>query len=178
MHCVRLQQDGERPAQARAAVDADVPVLVVEVGGHRCGLPAAAVREVHRMVAVVPVPGAPAVVDGVVDVRGEIVPVLELRARLGLPRRVVTPDDQLVLVGAASRVLGVRVDAVADLVLLSTAVVQAGDDLRWSPHLDGVVRTGDGLLLALDPVSFLLDDEAADLGRALAEIGALGTHDR
>ena len=63
-------------------------VLVFEVEGQRYGLPTADVRELVRAVTITPLPNAPAVIEGVVNVRGRVLPVLDMRARFRLPARL------------------------------------------------------------------------------------------
>lgn len=145
-------------------------VLVLEVGGHRCGLPVEVVVELHRMVAGTPLPEAPAVIDGVIDVRGTIVAVLDLRARFGLSRRPARPSDQLVVVAAKDRKVALRADRVLDLVTVPADTVVAAVGLPTDSHLQGVARLDDGLLLIHDVGAFLSDDEAAALDEALAEL--------
>src|SRR5947209_286603 len=99
-------------------------VLVFEIEGRRYGLAAVVVRELLRMVAVVPLPGAPAVVEGVVNLRGAIVPVLDLRQRFGLPARPATPADHLIVAEADGRPVALRVDRAVELLPLAAAEVE------------------------------------------------------
>lgn len=158
--------------------DAATAVLVVEVCGHCCGLPVEVVVELHRMVATVPLPAAPAVIDGIIDVRGTVVAVLDLRARFGLSRRPASPNDHLVLVRVEDRTVALRVDRVLDLVTVPTTAVVAARGLAPGPHLQGVARLDDGLLLIHDVDAFLSDDESAALDDALAELGAPNRDER
>jgi purine-binding chemotaxis protein CheW len=158
----------------RETAEAPAGVLVVEVGGHRCGLPVEVVVELHRMVASVPLPEAPAVVDGVIDVHGTVVAVLDPRTRFGLSRRPASPSDHLVLVRVEGRTVALRVDRVLDLVTLPVGAVVAALGLPPDPHLRGAARLDGGLLLIHDVGAFLSDDEAACLDDALAGLGAPG----
>lgn len=90
-------------------------VLVFVVGPHRCALPLAVVREVQRAVALVEVPCAPPSVEGGVCVRGTLVPVVDLRRRLGLPPRGVALSDHLIVADHAGRAFALRVEAVEGL---------------------------------------------------------------
>ncbi len=65
--------------------------------GHRFGLELSAVERVVRMVEITPLPNAPAIVMGAINVEGRIIPVVDIRARLGLPQRAVRPSDALIL---------------------------------------------------------------------------------
>src|SRR5688572_3677891 len=85
-------------------------VLVFEVGGVRYGLPASQVREIVRAVTIVPLPRAPAIVEGVVNVHGTVVPVLDLRTRFRLPAKPLSHTDHLVLAWAGPRLVALRAD--------------------------------------------------------------------
>lgn len=147
--------------------------LAVMVDGHRCGLPADVVDEVHRAVEITAVPLAPEVVEGVVDVRGELVAVIGLRRRLGLAPSEVRPSDRLVFVRLPDRRVALRVDAVVDLVTVQAEQQTPGSELvPAAGYLDGVVRLGDGLLLIHDVTAFLSSEEAASLDEAFAERAA------
>lgn len=151
---------------------ASTAVLVVDVAGLRCGLHVDTVVELHRMVASVPVPDAPTVIDGVIDVRGEVVVVLDLRTRFGLPGRPPRPSDHLVLVRTQGRSIALRVDRVLDLVTVPLGAFDAGIGSPPGTQLRGVARLADGLVLITDVDAFLSADEAADLDEALAELTA------
>jgi purine-binding chemotaxis protein CheW len=148
-------------------------VLVLEVAGHRYGLLAADVEKVERAVTVVPLPGAPAVVAGVINVRGAVVVVLDLRLRFGLPGKAVEPSDHLVIVTTGDRRVAVHADRVTELRRI------AGADIERAPiaisgvgYVAGVAKVEDGLLLIHDLRTFLSQGEAAALDAALEETGA------
>lgn len=142
--------------------------LVLAVAGHRCGLLAENVIEIHRAAAITPVPKAPAVVEGVIDVRGDVVPVVGLRRRLGLTPTPVQPSDVLVRVRLPGRVIALRADEVVDLVEVPTdRRIPVDDVLPDATHLDGVARLDDGLLLIHDVPAFLSSEEARTLDDAL-----------
>lgn len=149
-------------------------VLVVQVEAHRCGFPVEVVAELHRMVATVPLPGAPVAIEGVLDARGTAVPVLDLRTRLGLTPRPPLPSDHLVFVDVRERLMALRVDRVVDLVDVEVDHrVDLSDLASAPPHLSGLSRVDeDGLLVIHDAVAFLSDPEAAALDEALAALAA------
>lgn len=149
------------------AHERDLSVLVVEIGELRCGLPAADVVELHPVVATSPLPGAPRVVDGVVDVRGSVVPVLDVRTRLGLPVREPLLSDHLVVSRVGPRTVALRVDRAVELTAIPGSSIDSADDLAYGRHLSGVARLSDGLVLIHDLASFLKEEEAAALDGAL-----------
>src|SRR5689334_23103108 len=85
-------------------------VLVFEVMGHRYGVPTSVVREVLRAVQPARLPGAPAVVMGVINVRGQLAALVDLRARFGLPPAPLAASDVFVLCEPAGRLVAFRAD--------------------------------------------------------------------
>lgn len=145
-------------------------VLVFEVGGIRYALPVPQAREVVRAVTIVPLPRAPSIVEGLIDVRGDLVPVLDVRARFRLPPKALSPADQLILAHAGSRLVAIRADRVVDLVQVDAAAIDdAGAVVRRPEYVAGVAKLADGLVLIHDLRTFLDDSEGLALDRAMAE---------
>ena len=141
----------------------DTHLTVFSMDGQRYALPLSRVRRVHRVVAVTPLPSAPALVMGVVDLSGEVLPVIDLRARFGHPARSLRLADQLLVAFTGRRTVALWVDDTLGVVEASPEMLQPARDIL--PHLDlvqGAVRLDDGLVLIHDLGRLLsLDDEAA-----------------
>jgi purine-binding chemotaxis protein CheW len=145
-------------------------LLVFTLDDQRFALPATVVHETVAAVAVTPLPAAPAVVDGVVDVRGELVPVYDLRVRFGRPRRPVRADEHFVIASAGRRTVALRVDRALELVEVSDRdLLPARPDDPRMARVAGIARLPDGLVLVQDLEEFLSDSEAATLDEALRE---------
>ena len=157
--------------------DDGLAVLLVEVDCLRCGIPAADVAELHPVVATVALPGAPAVIDGAVDVRGSVVAVLELRGRLGLTRRPPLLSDHLIICRVGKRTVALRVDRAVELVSVPRHCIDEAGHLNGGRHLSGVARLSDGLVLIHDLATFLSEEETAWLDGALDGLG-LGQDNR
>lgn len=164
----------ERKAQNGAAVDARraagarVEVLVFELGEHRFALRAPDVSELLRAVTVVPLPEAPPVIEGVINVRGAVVPVLDLRARFRLPARPIDPRDHLILSWAGERLVAIRADRAVALEWLEADAIEAPADIASGTRaLTGIAKVADGLLLIQDLRAFLTQTETGSLDEAL-----------
>jgi purine-binding chemotaxis protein CheW len=143
-------------------------VLVFEVAGQRYGLFAREVREVLRAAAITSLPEAPAVVEGILNVRGAVLPVYDLRARFGLPARALDPDEHFIVADAGARRVVVRVDRTLEL----AAVPEDGWQetpftLPGGAGAAGVAALEEGLVLIHDLAAFLTEAEAASLDAAL-----------
>jgi purine-binding chemotaxis protein CheW len=141
-------------------------VLVFELEGRRFGLPADRVREVVRAAALTPIPGAPPVVEGLLDLRGEVLPVLDLRRRFEVPIRPLKLSDQLIVLELAARTVALRVDAVGALLRLEDGQLEPVPSAALATSLRGLVRLAEGLLLLPEPERFLLEAEAEALSSA------------
>jgi len=143
--------------------------VIVELDGQRYGLRADAVREVVRAVTITTLPNAPVVVEGVINVRGAVVAVLDLRRRFELPARPLDPSEYFVLARAGDRDVALRVDRATELVSLDPADIdQAEQVLSRSRYVAGVAKLRDGLVLIHDLETFLSAAEAATVDQALA----------
>jgi purine-binding chemotaxis protein CheW len=144
-------------------------VLVFEVGGQRYGLPSADVRELVRAVAITPLPNAPAVIEGVVNVRGRVLPVLDIRARFRLPAKPLDPSDHFIVASAGPRGVILRVDRATHIAVVDEASVQPPQSLGPSAtYVAGVAKLDDGLVLIHDLTTFLSAAETASLDEALS----------
>jgi purine-binding chemotaxis protein CheW len=148
-------------------------LLVFETAGRRYALPLAEVREVVRAVAITPLPGAPAAVEGVVNLRGELVPVMDVRLRERLPRKELDPREYLLLARVAARTVAVRVDRVGEPVTVADEQVRSAAEVASvADHVAGIATLEDGLAVICDLERFLSPDETTALDEALATAGA------
>lgn len=148
-------------------------VFMLDTG--RYALPLATVERVVRAAAITPLPRAPSIVLGALNVGGRVLPVFDIRQRFALPARALNPDDQFVIARTRSRAVALVVDGVQGLVGQSSdAVVSAK---RISPeleHIEGVITLEDGMVLIHDLEKFLSPAEASALEEAMKEAPRAG----
>jgi purine-binding chemotaxis protein CheW len=147
-------------------------ILVFSLAGQRYALWASEVRELLRAVAMTPLPRAPRIVEGVINLRGRIVPVLDIRSRFGLPGKPTEPSDHLIIAALGSRLVAIRADRALDLVNVDLGAMTLEQVDRSGPYVVGVARLADGLAVIHDLETFLDGDESAALNDALATAGA------
>jgi purine-binding chemotaxis protein CheW len=146
------------------------PLVVFRLAEQRYALPLPMVERIVRAAEVTPLPQAPAVVYGAIDIAGHIIPVLDVRRRLGLATRAITPSDQFLIARLAQRKVVLVIDEAQGVVqrppgdTLAAAAIVPGLE-----HIEGVVRLDDGLVLIQNLEKFLSLDEAQALDRALSE---------
>lgn len=152
--------------QAAAAVlppDPELHLVTFRLERESFAVPIDRVREVVRVTEITRVPEAPPHIRGVTNLRGRVLPVVELRTRLGLTPAVITPASRVLVVEAHGRVLGLLVDGVSRVVKVpSSSVVPPPEEVlsHRTDYIPGVARTGDTLLILLDlDRALLLSDE-------------------
>ena len=147
----------------------DVPALVFILAGERYALPADDVRGVVRAALPARLPKAPPIVEGVLNVRGDLVPLLDVRRRFGLPPRPISPTDHIIVASAGERVVAFTVEHALDIVRIAAAEIHAATEISaGTEHVAGIARLPDGLLVIYDLRAFLSADEALGLDRSLA----------
>jgi purine-binding chemotaxis protein CheW len=119
------------------------------------------VREVLGPLAVTAVPGAPEFLEGIAELRGEFLPVIDLRRRLGLE---VRDDYKIVVATVRGRRVGLVVDGVIDVYRIATSEIAALDDLARSAAFAGVIKGPEGAIMIIDPDGLISDLEAGALG--------------
>ncbi len=123
-------------------------------------LPLENVERALRMVAIVPVPDAPPWVPGVINLQGQVVPVVDLRQRFGWPAREPTLNDRLLVIQALGQKAALWVDEVAEVLEVPSAQVEPPPQpLSRSRPLAAVVRRGENLILVLDASRLLPPEE-------------------
>lgn len=143
-------------------------LVVLTLCDQRYGLPLSAVERVVRMVEITPLPKAPDIVLGVVNVQGRVIPVVDMRRRFRLPERAISLSDQLVIAHTARRPVALAADAVSGVLEYSEQeAVGAQNILPDIEYVKGVVKLRDGLVLIHDLDKFLSLEEGATLDRAL-----------
>lgn len=137
-----------------AASHEDLLQLVsFNIGEEEFGVDILRVQEINRMTDVTRVPNAPEYVVGVINLRGKVIPIIDLRLRLGLPKKEYAKDTRIVVVELESRVLGFIVDSVNEVIRINREIAEppppmvSGID---SEFITAIGKLKDRLLILLD----------------------------
>jgi purine-binding chemotaxis protein CheW len=162
--------------EARSATrEAAREVLVFVIGKEEYGVDILKVQEIRGYEKVTPIPAAPEYLKGVLNLRGVIVPVIDMRVKFALPEVRYDSTTVVVILRLASRVIGIVVDAVSDVVGLAAADVKEAPRLGSivdAGYLSGVATREDRMILLLDIEKFLSSGELDLLEAAAQEPGA------
>lgn len=125
------------------------------------------VQEVLRVSEIAPVPGAPAYVLGIINLRGNVVTVIDTRARFGLPSSEMDEASRIIVIESEKQVVGILVDAVAEVVELREGDIDVAPNVgteESSRYIQGVATREEGLLILVDLNKLLTDEEWQEIG--------------
>ena len=147
---------------------AQPPVVVFTLADQRYGLPLARVKRSIRVVAITPLPEAPPIVLGVIDLAGVIIPVIDIRKRFGHPSRDIHLSDHLIVATTSRRTIALLVDEAKGVIEISSETYSPAEKILPGLKLfDGAGSLMDGLVLIHDLERLLSLDEEASIDRAL-----------
>jgi len=146
--------------------DAVVQWVTFRLADETYGINVMQVQEVLRLSEIAPVPGAPHYVLGIINLRGNVVTVVDTRIRLGLQTAEVTDSTRIVIIEGAKHVVGILVDCVAEVVDLRASEVESAPNVgndESARYIQGVASRGDELLILVDLNKLLTDEEWEEL---------------
>jgi purine-binding chemotaxis protein CheW len=147
------QASSKKTAEEKAR-PAEEQMVVLDVGDEAYGIPVQRVREIIRVPPITRVPNGPAFLEGVVNLRGQVIPVMDLRKHLGIPAGDETRRSRVVVSELGRHTVGLIVDGVSQVVMVATTEIEPPPSLIAGVNdgqVCGVARLGDKLVLFLDP---------------------------
>jgi purine-binding chemotaxis protein CheW len=146
------------------AAGGELQLLTFKLDDQEYALNIANVVQVVRMVAVTRAPKAPVYVEGMINLRGRVIPVVNIRQRCGLLDRPYDLNTQLLIARAGSRLMALMVDVVSEVLTIPANCIEPPDQIGADmEHMLAVGKLGDRLILILEPRTLLSDDFAATL---------------
>jgi len=138
----------------------------------RYALALSSVENVVRAVEITSLPKAPAIVLGIINVRGRVIPVVDIRKRFGLPPGEPGLSEQFIIAATPKRPVALVADGVDGVMDIGEQdMIPAGRVLPDTAYVKGVVKLRDGLLLIHDLAGFLALEEEEALAEALKKNG-------
>jgi purine-binding chemotaxis protein CheW len=123
------------------------------------------VREINRMVDITRVPNSPPYVEGIINLRGRVIPILDLRAKFGLPRKAVDKTTRIIVVEISGSIVGFIVDAVSEVFRIPKNITEPPPDVVAgvdSEYITAVGKLEDRLLILLDLDKVFADCQTAE----------------
>jgi len=111
------------------------------------------VQEINRMVEITSIPQTPSYCEGVINLRGRVIPIVDLRKKFGLPSHDWDKDTRIIVCDIDSQVVGMIVDAVSEVRRIPASTVEPPPDIVTSVnsrYIQGVAKLNERLLIFLD----------------------------
>ena len=146
--------------------------LTFTLGQEEYGVPILTVQEIKGYVAATPIPHTPMYIKGVMDLRGIIMPVLDLRVKFGMPSAEYDQFTVIIVVKVKDKPLGLVVDAVSDVLSVKNGEMQAAPEFGGqvdTRFIQGLAKAGDKLVVLLDLERVLSEEEFTTVS-AVAEV--------
>ncbi|WP_019626164.1 chemotaxis protein CheW [Thioalkalivibrio sp. ALJT] len=152
-------------AEALAKADT-APYVTFSLADETYAIDVLQVQEVLKVAEIAPVPGVPDYILGIINLRGNVVTVIDARRRMGLEDREPTDTSRIVIIDVDNQNVGILVDSVSEVVRISTDAIEpapeVGNDTS-SRFIEGVTSTDEGLTILVDLNKLLSDEEWAQL---------------
>lgn len=151
----KVQLSGER-----------IQVVSFHLGNEEYGVDISQVQEIIRMVEITHVPRAPRFMEGVINLRGQLIPIIDLRTRFGMPRTDHTKSTRIVVTEIGSKKVGIIVDSVSEVINIPIEQVEDAPDMIagvGTEYIQGVGKVGDRLIILLDLTMVITGEEKAQL---------------
>jgi purine-binding chemotaxis protein CheW len=158
-------------AQQAASGTGQLQVVTFQVGSEIFGLDILVVHEIIRFQPLTRVPNLPAFVEGVLNLRGKVIPVVGLRQRMGLERKEPGSTTKIIVASVQDSVLGFMVDSVSEVLRIGADAIEPAPRLGESGqrYVHGVGKLENSLLLLMDIDKLLTEDESAAVSKTKNE---------
>lgn len=156
----------QRNVAENVAGDEVLQWVTFQLENETYGINVMQVQEVLRYTEIAPVPGAPEYVIGIINLRGNVVTVIDTRSRFGLPSAEETDNSRIVIIEAETQVIGILVDSVAEVVYLRSSEIDTAPNVgteESAKFIQGVSNRDGQLLILVDLNKLLSDDEWDEL---------------
>jgi len=152
--------------QTKTDTDPILQWVTYQLADETYGINVMQVQEVLRLTEIAPVPGAPDYVLGIVNLRGNVVTVIDTRRRFNLPPHTTDDASRIIIAEVSGKVIGMLVDNVSEVVYLHQSEIDTAPNVSSedsSRFIQGVCSRDKALLILVDVNKLLSDDEVADI---------------
>lgn len=139
--------------EATSAVNQEIQLVAFNLGLEEYAIDILSVQEINRILPITRIPNAPHFVEGVINLRGNVIPVLDLNKRLGLPARSDTEQTRIIILKVNEIIAGIIVDGVTEVLKLDQNQIEEAANITTSVDTDfllGVGKLSDRLIILLN----------------------------
>ena len=139
----------------------ELQLVIFRLSSEEYGLPITKVQEINRVVPVTKLPQTPSFMEGIINLRGRVIPVIDLRKRFGLTEAAHTDDTRIIIVEVDGQTVGATVDAVTEVVRIPSAQVDPPPPsfILDAEYIHGVAKMEGRLIILLNIDKILTSQE-------------------
>lgn len=145
-----------------------VQLVSFNIGTEEFGVDILKVQEINKLVQITKVPNAPVFVEGVINLRGRVIPIVDLRTRLGMPKKEHDKNTRSIVVEIEGKTIGFVVDSVNEVLRIPVSITEAPPAIVAgidSSYITSVAKMDDRLLILLDLDRILTVEEKKLIGK-------------
>ena len=153
---------------AKASAEELLQLVSFKIGEEEFGVDILKVQEINRLVEITKVPRSPDFVEGVINLRGKVIPIIDLRKRFMMETKESDKDTRIVVVDIEGQVMGMVVDAVSEVLRLPKDTIEPPPEIATSidsEYIQGVAKLEDRLLIFLDLSKVFSENERMALAQ-------------
>jgi purine-binding chemotaxis protein CheW len=148
-------------------------IVVFELGAEFFGVDISTVESIIKMQAITKMPHSPRFVEGVTNLRGKVLPVIDARKRFGMPPQEPDRKSRIIIISVDRREVGLIVDGVSEVLTINEQTIEQAPPLATtveSAFITGIAKINDRLVILLDPAQVLTDQEQESLAEFSAAV--------
>ena len=164
-----MSQNREQAQQLSGDV---LKVVSFRLGSEEYGVDITQVQEIIRLVEITHVPRAPHFMEGVINLRGQLIPIIDLRTRFGMSRIDPTKSTRIVVTEIGNKRVGIVVDSVSEVLNIPVENVEEAPEMVagvGTEYIQGVGKLGDRLIIMLDLTMVISTEEKQQLEASALE---------
>ncbi|MFZ5947275.1 MAG: chemotaxis protein CheW [Stygiobacter sp.] len=152
--------------QMKADTNEILQLVSFKIANEEFGVDILNVQEINKMTQITRVPNAPDFVEGVINLRGRVIPIIDLRTRLKLEKKEHDKDTRIIVVEIVNKTVGFIVDAVKEVLRIPTSIIEPPPQLATGIDSDFIRAVGkleDRLLILIDLEKILTEQDKEQL---------------
>jgi len=147
-------------------------LVLFELGNEIYGVDISVVYEIIRMQAITKVPKAPFFVEGIINLRGRVIPIVDMRKRFGLPKAEQNKDNRIMVLESSGQNVGIIVDAVTEVLRIPSESVEPPSNIIVSSASDyilGIAKHDKSMIILLDMERVLSKESIGNVSNGVSE---------
>ncbi|WP_418791568.1 chemotaxis protein CheW [Phosphitispora sp. TUW77] len=148
------------------ATGKELQFVVFKLGNEEYGVPIIQVKEINRLTTTTKVPKSPVFIEGIINLRGQIIPILNMKKRFDLTLTEYTGEARFIVVQVVNHTFGIEVDSVSEVLRINSSDIEPAPYMVCgidSQYITGVAKVEERLLILLDLDRLLSDEEKEQL---------------